>query len=229
MSTREDPQAERLCGAKKQNPELARKQQSRKRAETGATCFTSCTSGAPMDSHPGTAHSIKPGRLDLVRSGPIAELARSAELQPFDGPKNFDPAVRVLLICLSQSASDGLIETIARNLGRSIQNSCAIEGSKFCRSVRSGLGSGRLGLTECAVSDAWDKESNPKRNERQDNDCFTCCTSRPRAQTSVVMSTRVEPPRNSFMIASRSFWGMSPCMLDTVKLLLRIFSVSQST
>lgn len=58
---------------------------------------------------------------------------------------------------------------------------------------------------------------------------LTCCTSRPRAQTSVVMRTRVVPDRNSAMIASRSFCGMSPCIADTVKLLLLIFSVSQST
>lgn len=37
------------------------------------------------------------------------------------------------------------------------------------------------------------------------------------------------PDRNSFMIDSRSFWGMSPCMDDTVKLASLIFSVSQST
>lgn len=35
--------------------------------------------------------------------------------------------------------------------------------------------------------------------------------------------------RNSPMMASRSFCGMSPCMADTVKLFCRIFSVSQST
>ena len=34
---------------------------------------------------------------------------------------------------------------------------------------------------------------------------------------------------NSPMMASRSFWGMSPCMALTVKLFCRIFSVSQST
>lgn len=56
----------------------------------------------------------------------------------------------------------------------------------------------------------------------------TCCTSMPRDQMSVVMSTRVVPERNSFMMASRSFWGMSPWMLLTVKLAARIFSVSQS-
>jgi hypothetical protein len=43
------------------------------------------------------------------------------------------------------------------------------------------------------------------------------------------MSTRLVPALNSPMMASRSFCGMSPCMADTVKLLLRIFSVSQST
>lgn len=43
------------------------------------------------------------------------------------------------------------------------------------------------------------------------------------------MRTRVVPDRNSAMIASRSFCGMSPCIADTVKLLLLIFSVSQST
>ena len=57
---------------------------------------------------------------------------------------------------------------------------------------------------------------------------LTCCTSRPRAQTSVVISTRVVPARNSCVMASRSFWGMSPWMLLTVKLAARIFSVSQS-
>jgi hypothetical protein len=31
------------------------------------------------------------------------------------------------------------------------------------------------------------------------------------------------------MMASLSCWGMSPCIADTVKLLLRILSVSQST
>jgi hypothetical protein len=38
-----------------------------------------------------------------------------------------------------------------------------------------------------------------------------------------------EPHLNSCMMASRSFWGMSPCMDDTVKLCCRILSVSQST
>lgn len=37
------------------------------------------------------------------------------------------------------------------------------------------------------------------------------------------------PDRNSFMMDSRSFCGMSPCMDDTVKLASLIFSVSQST
>ncbi|MPC24785.1 hypothetical protein E2C01_017879 [Portunus trituberculatus] len=58
---------------------------------------------------------------------------------------------------------------------------------------------------------------------------LTCCTSIPRAQMSVVMSTRDCPDLNSFMIASRSFCGMSPCMEETVKFASRIFSVSQST
>ena len=49
-----------------------------------------------------------------------------------------------------------------------------------------------------------------------------------RAQTYVVMRSRVVSDRNSAMISSRSFCGMSPCIADTVKLLL-IFSVSQST
>lgn len=57
----------------------------------------------------------------------------------------------------------------------------------------------------------------------------TCCTSIPRAQTSVVMSTRLWPPLNSDMMASRSFWTISPCIELTVKLASRIFSVSQST
>ena len=43
------------------------------------------------------------------------------------------------------------------------------------------------------------------------------------------MSTRDCPDLNSFMMASLSFWGMSPCMDDTVKLASRIFSVNQST
>lgn len=58
---------------------------------------------------------------------------------------------------------------------------------------------------------------------------FTCCTSSPRAQTSVLINTRDVPDLNSTMIASRSFCGMSPCIAETVKLLERIFSVSQST
>lgn len=58
---------------------------------------------------------------------------------------------------------------------------------------------------------------------------LACCTSRPRAQTSVVIRTRVVPERNSPMIASLSFCGISPCIAETVKLLLRIFSVNQST
>ena len=37
------------------------------------------------------------------------------------------------------------------------------------------------------------------------------------------------PDLNSFMMASLSFWGMSPCMDDTVKLASLIFSVNQST
>lgn len=41
--------------------------------------------------------------------------------------------------------------------------------------------------------------------------------------------THLAPERNSFMMDSRSFWGMSPCMDDTVKLASLIFSVSQST
>jgi hypothetical protein len=48
-------------------------------------------------------------------------------------------------------------------------------------------------------------------------------------QTSVAMSTRESPDRNSVMIASRSFCGMSPCMAETVKLACRILLVSQST
>jgi hypothetical protein len=43
------------------------------------------------------------------------------------------------------------------------------------------------------------------------------------------MSTLLVPPLNSPMMASRSFWGMSPCMELTVKLFCLIFSVSQST
>uniref|UniRef100_A0A0K8RG64 Putative translation initiation factor 4f helicase subunit eif-4a n=1 Tax=Ixodes ricinus TaxID=34613 RepID=A0A0K8RG64_IXORI len=57
----------------------------------------------------------------------------------------------------------------------------------------------------------------------------TCWTSMPLAQMSVVINTRLEPERNSFMMASLSFWGMSPCIEDTVKLASRIFSLSQST
>lgn len=54
-------------------------------------------------------------------------------------------------------------------------------------------------------------------------------TSIPRAQISVVRRTREVPCRKSCMIASRSFWGMSPCILDTVKFASLIFSVNQST
>ena len=58
---------------------------------------------------------------------------------------------------------------------------------------------------------------------------FTCWTSIPLAQTSVVIKTRDWPDLNSFMIASLSFWGISPCIEETVKLASRIFSVNQST
>jgi len=58
---------------------------------------------------------------------------------------------------------------------------------------------------------------------------LACWTSSPRAQTSVVISTRVAPDLNSDIMASLSCWGMSPCIADTVKLLARILSVSQST
>ena len=51
----------------------------------------------------------------------------------------------------------------------------------------------------------------------------------PLAQTSVVIKTRDWPDLNSFMIASLSFWGISPCIEETVKLASRIFSVNQST
>ena len=51
----------------------------------------------------------------------------------------------------------------------------------------------------------------------------------PRPQMSVAMSTRESPERNSAMMASRSFCGMSPCMAETVKLACRILLVSQST
>ena len=54
-------------------------------------------------------------------------------------------------------------------------------------------------------------------------------TSIPRAQISVVRRTREVPCRKSCMIASRSFCGMSPCILDTVKFASLIFSVNQST
>jgi len=37
------------------------------------------------------------------------------------------------------------------------------------------------------------------------------------------------PPRNSAIIASRSFCTISPCIDETVKLDARIFSVNQST
>ena len=43
------------------------------------------------------------------------------------------------------------------------------------------------------------------------------------------MTAHLSPARNTFMMASRSFCGMSPCMEDTVKLASLIFSVSQST
>ena len=56
-----------------------------------------------------------------------------------------------------------------------------------------------------------------------------CCTSMPRPQMSVAMSTRLSPERNSAMMASRSFCGMSPCIAETVKLAWRILFVSQST
>src|ERR1700734_308088 len=39
----------------------------------------------------------------------------------------------------------------------------------------------------------------------------TCCTSMPRARRSVVMSTRDDPERNSFIRTSRCFCSMSPC------------------
>ena len=39
----------------------------------------------------------------------------------------------------------------------------------------------------------------------------------------------LSPALNSFMMASLSFWGMSPCIADTVKLASLIFSVSHST
>ena len=58
---------------------------------------------------------------------------------------------------------------------------------------------------------------------------FTCWTSIPRAHTSVVIRTLDWPDRNSFIIASLSFCGISPCIELTVKLASRIFSVSQST
>ena len=56
-----------------------------------------------------------------------------------------------------------------------------------------------------------------------------CWTSIPRPQMSVAMRTRESPARNSDMIASRSFWGMSPCIAETVKFAWRILLVSQST
>ena len=46
---------------------------------------------------------------------------------------------------------------------------------------------------------------------------------------SFIAQPEVLPERNSFMMASLSFCGMSPCMEETVKLASRIFSVSQST
>ena len=58
---------------------------------------------------------------------------------------------------------------------------------------------------------------------------LACCTSMPRPQTSVAMRTRESPERNSAMIASRSFCGMSPCMEETVKFACLILCVSQST
>ena len=67
------------------------------------------------------------------------------------------------------------------------------------------------------------------RDEGGANWCrMTCCTSMPLAQTSVEMSTREVPDRNSFMMASLSFCGMSPCIALTVKLLSLILFVSQS-
>ena len=43
------------------------------------------------------------------------------------------------------------------------------------------------------------------------------------------LQTYLSPPLNSFMIASLSFCGISPCMEDTVKLASLIFSVNHST
>ena len=73
------------------------------------------------------------------------------------------------------------------------------------------------------------KGAHQQRSIKSKNQKLACCTSSPRAQTSVVIRTRVVPDRNSPMIASLSFWGMSPCICETVKLLLRIFSVNHST
>ncbi len=41
--------------------------------------------------------------------------------------------------------------------------------------------------------------------------------------------THLSPPLNSFIMVSLSFFGMSPCMDETVKFASRIFSVSHST
>ena len=57
----------------------------------------------------------------------------------------------------------------------------------------------------------------------------TCCTSKPRPQTSVAIRTRLLPWRKSFIMDSRSSWGISPCIDETVKLASRIFVVSQTT
>lgn len=48
-------------------------------------------------------------------------------------------------------------------------------------------------------------------------------------QLSAPQRPHLAPDRNSFMMDSRSFCGMSPCIDDTVKLASLIFSVSQST
>lgn len=89
-------------------------------------------------------------------------------------------------------------------------------------------------MKDCFCSRGWYCASGRKVQDLSPTEYFLCYCSQ--EDPNHICSTRkkkaltyLAPDLNSFIMDSLSFWGMSPCIDETVKLASLIFSVSQST
>lgn len=82
------------------------------------------------------AASAKPSRLTRVRLRPIAEVAQCAELGPFNEPLVLDRTAQILVIWpVCESGRKTISKTDLQDLGVSIEDFCAIKGSRFYASA----------------------------------------------------------------------------------------------